>query len=75
MNQDEREDLIEQARELAYQMIRATDLYRELENERWDALAEIWGKRLVGLVEAMCDDELTAIEATRSGGEKGDERR
>lgn len=73
MNQDERNDLIEQARALAYQTIRATDLYRELENKQWDALAEKWGKRLVGLVEAMCDDELTEIEAAKSSNQNGDD--
>lgn len=59
---EEKRDLREQAHELAYQYIRHSDLHRELENERWDALAEQWATWLLVGLEGLIDKEFTRIE-------------
>ena len=74
MDTEEKRELREQAHELAYQYIRHSGLYRELENAEWDALAEQWATWLLVGLEGRVNDEFTRIQAERDAVEAFAER-
>ena len=60
---DEKRELREQAHELAYSYIRHSGLYRQLENEQWDALADKWATWVLVGLEGLVDGEFTRLES------------
>lgn len=51
MTSDERDELLEDANQLAYTAIKFSGLYKELTSAEWDGLAEKLGKRMVTQLE------------------------
>jgi hypothetical protein len=58
--------------ELAYQAIRHSGLYAQLENEQWDALAEKFKVSVRAHLEGLIDNELTRIEQEQPNASHND---
>jgi hypothetical protein len=56
-------ELNEMAFELAYQAIRYSGLYKQIENLEWDSLAEQMKWKVRAYLDSLIDEELTKLEA------------
>lgn len=65
MTSDERNELLEDANQLAYTAIKFTGMYKELTSAEWDGLAERWGRIIAGDLERLVDMQFTAREAAK----------
>jgi hypothetical protein len=63
MSIEAQHELNEMAFELAYQAIRYSGLYKQVENLEWDALAEQMKWKVRAYLDALIDEELTKLEA------------
>jgi hypothetical protein len=63
---EEAQELQRDASALSYTAIRFSGLYKELSGDEWEALADKYGKQIVAILEAACDEELTRREAGES---------
>lgn len=62
---EENENLDDLAVDLAYSSLRFSRLYRELENEEWDALAKEFAAQARELINRRIQDRIDAIEARK----------
>lgn len=65
MTKDERDDLLEDANQLAYTAIKFSGLYKELTSAEWDALAQGLGERMIYRLEGWIENEVSRIEAAK----------
>lgn len=65
MTKDERDDLLEDANQLAYTAIKFSGLYKELSSAEWDKLADQMGQEIVGWLNWRCEQEAAFREAAK----------
>lgn len=63
MTPDERHELLRDLSTITYTHIRFSGLYRELTSEQWERLAQEHAEKVVGLLEALVNEEFTKLEA------------
>ena len=57
MTKDERDDLLQDANQIAYTAIKFTGLYRKLSSAEWDRLADQIATEVVDQIQRRCDEE------------------
>lgn len=64
MTPDERNDLLQDANQIAYTAIKFSGLYRELSSAEWDRLADQIATEVVDQIKRRCDEEFNRRQVT-----------
>lgn len=67
-------ELDQMAFDLCYQSVRWSGLYKRLDNDQWDALADAMVPQVHGFVDGLINDEFTRLEEQQDAKEEAESR-